>query len=99
MTIIIRDYIIAREGEARLADFPHLKAELIARMHINGGRTIEEIMTHYDLPRAQVHAALAYYYENQAELDAAYEKSWTQSRAVKSDDFMAEIDARRKQSG
>jgi hypothetical protein len=55
-------------------------------------------MEHYGLTRAQVHAALAYYYENQETLDAAYQQSWSESKAVKSADFRAEIEARRKDS-
>lgn len=95
MTInVIRDYIVEREGEARLAGHEHLKAELVARMHVNGGRSIEYVMQHYHLTRAQVHAALVYFYENQQALDAAYQQSWSESQAVKSDDFMAEIESR-----
>jgi len=64
-------------------------------MHVDGGRSIEYVMEHYGLNRAQVHAALTYYYENQAVLDAEYERAWAESRAIKSDDFMAAIKARR----
>ena len=95
-SIIIKDYIVERDGEARLADQEHLKAELVARMHVNGDRPIEYVMEHYGLTRAQVHAALAYYYENQTTLDAEYERSWAESEAVKSDNFMAEIKSRHK---
>jgi hypothetical protein len=42
---IIRDYILERDGEAWLADHKHLKAELVARMHVNGGRPIDYVIT------------------------------------------------------
>lgn len=93
---IIRQYIVERENEARLADQPHLKAELVARMHVDGSRSIDYVMDHYGLTRAQVHAALAYYYENQATLDAVYEQSWNESRGTRSDDLMAAIRARQE---
>lgn len=93
---IICDYIVERDGEAWLAEHEHLKAELVARMHVNGERSITYVMEHYGLSRAQVHAALAYYYENQEILDAEYKRSWDESEAVKSSDFMSEIEARRK---
>ncbi len=35
-----------------------------------GNRTPDEIALDYDISLAQVHAALAYYYENKAEIDA-----------------------------
>lgn len=93
---IIKDYIIERDGEARLADHQYLKAELVARMHVDGSRPVDYIMEHYGLTRAEVHAALAYYYENQQILDAAYERSWSESQAKKSDELMAKIKSRRE---
>jgi len=38
--------------------------------HLFNQRPIEEIAANYRLTLAQVHAALAYYYEHKAELDA-----------------------------
>jgi uncharacterized protein (DUF433 family) len=91
---VIHDYIIFKDGTARIVGSEHLKAELVARMHVNGERSIDFVMAHYGLTRAQVHAALAYYYENQEVLDAEYEHDWATSQATKSDVFRAELQAR-----
>jgi uncharacterized protein (DUF433 family) len=91
---VIKDYILFKDGEARIAGAEHLKAELVARMHVSGGASIDYVMDHYGLTRAQVHAALAYYYENQSELDAAYEQSWAESKGISAADLRAEIERR-----
>ena len=93
---IIKDYIVFRDDEARIAGKPHLKAELVARMHTSGDAPIDYVMEHYGLTRAQVHAALAYYYENQQALDEAYDRSWAESRAIKSTELRAEIEMRQR---
>ena len=92
--MVIKDYVVFKDGEARIVGKEHLKAELVARMHVDGGRDVEYVMEHYGLTRAQVHAALTYYFENQQALDDAYEKSWAESKALKSADLRAQIEAR-----
>ncbi len=92
---VIKDYVVFKDGEARIAGKEHLKAELVARMHVNGGRDVDYVMEHYGLTRAQVHAALAYYYENQPALDEAYEQAWAESRAIKAAELRAQIAARK----
>ncbi len=84
---MIIKYIIFKDDEARIVGKEHLRAELFARMHASGNASIEEVMEHYGLSRAQVHAALAYYFENQAMLDELYEKSWAESKGIKSTEF------------
>ena len=90
----IKDYIVFKDGTARVMGKDHLKAEVVARMHTGGQASIDAVMTHYDLTRAQVHAVLAYYYENQAELDEAYEQGWNDPRMIKSSDLRQKIEAR-----
>jgi uncharacterized protein (DUF433 family) len=41
----------------------------IAVWHERLGRSVDEIATDYDLTLAQVHAALAYYFDHRAEID------------------------------
>lgn len=96
---VIKSYITFEDGEARIVGKTHLKAEIVARMHANGGASIDEVKAHYDLTRAEVHAALSYYYENREVLDAAYEEAFNDSRVVKSSDMRAKIEARRDQQG
>ena len=68
------NHIVIKDGEARIAGKNHLKAEMVARMYVDGDYTIEAVMTHYGLTAAEVHGAIAYYYDNQAALDAVYER-------------------------
>jgi uncharacterized protein (DUF433 family) len=41
----------------------------IAIMHLKLGQSVDEIAVDYHLPLAAVHAALAYYYDHQVEID------------------------------
>jgi uncharacterized protein (DUF433 family) len=91
----IKNHIIYQDGEARIVGKEHLKAELVARMHVNGERDVDYVMEHYGLTRSQVYAALAYYYDNQQALDEADERAWAESKAIKSADLQAEIEKRR----
>jgi len=72
------------------------KAEMIARMYVGTGYTIEEVMEHYNLSAAEVHAAIAYYYDNQAELDARHQNAiqWAEENALTLDKLKAKIAAR-----
>ena len=48
------------------------------------GYTVDDLLTHYPhLNRAQVHAALAYYYDHQAEIDAQIEADDEFARTAK----------------
>ena len=67
----VASHIVIKDGEARIEGKEYLKAEMVARMYVDGESSIEEVMAHYGLTAAEVHAALAYYYDNRAELDAA----------------------------
>ncbi len=42
----------------------------VALLHLKLGRSVAEIAAEYDLSLASVHAALAYYFDHQAEIDA-----------------------------
>lgn len=43
----------------------------VVLMHLHLGQSIEQIAGHYDIPLAALHAAMAYYYDHQAEIDQA----------------------------
>lgn len=94
---IISSHIVIREGQARMEGKEHLKAEMVARMVVDGDYTIEQVMTHYELTAAEVHAALTYYYDNQSELDAAHAAllSEIHENAMTLDKLKAKIAARR----
>lgn len=74
------NHIVVKDGQARIDGKEHLKAEMIARMYVNGDYNVEQIMAHYGLTAGEVHAAIAYYYDNQAELDSAYNDTLAEIR-------------------
>lgn len=43
--------------------------------HLRFGRSLEEVAAHYDLSLAAVYAAIAYYFDNKAEIDEEIETS------------------------
>ncbi len=93
-------HIVIRDGQARIEGKEHLKAEMVARMYVNGDASVEDVMAYYGLTAAEVHAALAYYYDNQAELDAAAERVLTEIRenAMTLDKFKAKLAAKHNRS-
>jgi len=72
----IKDYIVFKDDTARVVGKEYLKAEIVARAVVDVKQTVDEVMTHYNLTRAQVHATLTYYYENQEDLDRANNTFW-----------------------
>ncbi len=75
------NHIIFVDGEARISSKPHLKAEMVARMYSDGQHTIEAVMEQYGLSAAEVHSALAYYYDHQEELDRHHDEQLREIRA------------------
>ena len=73
MTISIQEFIISdpnlRSGRPVIAG-TSLRVLDIAALTNYQGRTPDDIAVSYGLTLAQVHAALAYYYANKAEIDA-----------------------------
>ena len=78
----------------------NLKAEMVARMYIGTDYSIEDVMGHYNLSAAEVHAALAYYYDNRAALDAQHNAAvaWAKANATTLEKTRAEIASRRGES-
>ncbi|MBI1802630.1 MAG: DUF433 domain-containing protein [Chloroflexi bacterium] len=63
----------ARSGKPRIAG-TRIAVMDIALMHLRLGQSLEEIAGKYDLSPADVHAAMAYYYDHRAEIDLAIEQ-------------------------
>ena len=61
-------------GKPRLAGH-RITVQNIALWHEWMGRSVDEIATEYDLTLADVHAALAYYYAHQGEIDQSIRDS------------------------
>jgi uncharacterized protein (DUF433 family) len=76
----ITNHIVMKNGEAYIESKDHLKAEMVARMYVDGDYSIEAVMEHYGLTAAEVHAAIAYYYDNREALDAAHNNTLTEIR-------------------
>jgi uncharacterized protein (DUF433 family) len=55
-------------GKPRIAG-RRIAVEHIAVLHVRLGRSIDAICTDFHLSLAEIHAALAYYFDNQAEID------------------------------
>lgn len=55
-------------GKARIAG-RRISVEDIAIWHVKLGKTVDEICAEYDLSLAEVHAALAHYYDHQADIE------------------------------
>jgi len=72
MIVALDRYIDAtpgiRGGRPRIADTRIAVADVVL-MYLRLGQSLEEIAGTYDLPLAAVYAAMAYYYDHQAEID------------------------------
>lgn len=65
----------------RIVDTPITVAEIVT-MHLVNESPIEWIAENYDLSRAQIHAALAYYYDHQMEIDGLMPEQATRTRQL-----------------
>ncbi len=54
---ILKPYIMFKDNEARIVGKEHLKAELVARMYVDGKASIDEVMEHtlYHAHKFMVH--------------------------------------------
>jgi len=57
-----------RGGRPRIAGRRITVSDIVI-MHLKMGRSVEEIACEYDLALADVHAALAYYYDHREEIE------------------------------
>lgn len=92
------NHIQMKDNQAYIVGRGHLKAELVARMYVDGDYSIEEVMAHYELSAAEVHSAIAYYHDNRQELDRQQEQKWANihENALDAEDHLARLKARRK---
>lgn len=72
MPVLDYPHIHKSPGEpARLERHPRIRVAQIVADHMGYGWSAEEIVRQYpDLARAEVHAALGYYFDHSAEIDA-----------------------------
>jgi len=69
-------------GKARVAG-RRISVEDIAIWHMRLGKTVDEICAEFDLSLAEVHAALAYYYDHQAEIERDISEGDAFARALR----------------
>lgn len=92
MQLTTIEHIVATPGVR--GGVPHIAGTRItvsdiALLHLKLGKSVAEIAAEYDLSLAGVHAALAYYFDNQEEIDAriaeddAYAAAFAQSNPSK----------------
>jgi uncharacterized protein (DUF433 family) len=62
-----------RQGEPHITG-RHISVEFIADLYINHDLSAEDIASNQDLALAQVHAALAYYYDHPEEIGAIWQE-------------------------
>ncbi len=75
-----------------------LKAALVASMVVKANASIEETMEQYALSRAQVHAALAYYYDHESMIEAAFKRAedYVRQYGLDADDYLTQLRQRQK---
>src|SRR5258706_2314691 len=93
----ITTHIIMKDGQTYIEGKEHLKAEMVAHMYVDGDYSIDEVMSHYHLTAAEVHAALSYFYDNRDELEAAQARVLTEihENAMTLEKVQAKIAARK----
>jgi uncharacterized protein (DUF433 family) len=72
-----------RGGKARIVG-RRISVADVAMWYLRQKRSVEEIVQEYGLSHAQVHAALTYYYDHQAEIEAQEAEDVTQAEALRS---------------
>ena len=90
------NHIEIRAGRGYIAG-RNVKAEMVARMYVGTDYTVADVMEHYDLSAAEVHAAIAFYYDHRAELDARHTEAiqWAEENALTLEKFKAKIAVRK----
>jgi uncharacterized protein (DUF433 family) len=72
-----------RGGKPRIAGRRITVAD-VATWYLRQNRSVDEIVSDFGLSHAQVHAALAYYYDHRTEIDAREAADEAQAEALKS---------------
>jgi uncharacterized protein (DUF433 family) len=81
-TIVGINYIVKTPGNlggrARIAG-RRIGVSDVVNLHIRLGAPLDEVASAYDLTMAQIHAALAYYYDHPQEIDAHLDEEYALS--------------------
>jgi uncharacterized protein (DUF433 family) len=81
-SVVTYPHILKRDGEpARLQRVQRVRVAQIAMDYLAHGWSIDEMCwQHPYLRPAEAHAAMAYYFDHQDEIDGEIEAEWRQSR-------------------
>ncbi len=92
--------LIDEDGSARTIN-GRVKVKMIVQKHLLGGESVQAIAAHYEIDLANVYAALAYYYDNKAEIDAeiSRDEALIQQVGVSGADLKAKIRQRMTRRG
>lgn len=99
MAVVLDGYIEikseVRGGQPCIAG-TRIRVADIVLMHLRLGQSLEEIAGKYDLSLAAVHAAMAYYYDHQSELDRSIEEDEAYAEAFRRNNPLASPTATRQ---
>jgi uncharacterized protein (DUF433 family) len=88
-TVLANAYITLNDKGRAIVSGTRSKVTMVVRDHLHGGMTPQEIHDAYPhLSLAAIHAALSYYYDHKAELDAEMEQGDRQA-----EEFKRQLDA------
>jgi len=95
--VVGESYIVRAPGI--LGGSPHIEGRrlgvhTIANLIVRGNASPEQVADDYDLTLAQVHAALAYYYDHPAEIDAILDENLRLEKVFSDPVRMAEMRAK-----
>jgi uncharacterized protein (DUF433 family) len=90
-------HIEIRNGKAYIAG-TGLKPEIVAAAHVKAGMSVAEIAEQYEIPPADVHAALSYYYDHEEEIERQFAEAEALVRQVgtSTQDLIAKLRARQQ---
>lgn len=87
--------LIDKDGIPRTIN-KQVKVKMIVQRHILANEALESIAEFYGITLADTYAAIAYYYDNKAEIDAAFERARVlmKENGIDGNELRAKIEAR-----
>jgi uncharacterized protein (DUF433 family) len=97
MVAITNQHIEIIDGTAHVINTPFKVAD-VAAIYLHGQSSVDWIVENYPLTYAQIHAALAYYYDHQAEIERYWRETERLAHEVgtPASDVIARMRARQK---
>jgi uncharacterized protein (DUF433 family) len=92
------NHIRIENNKAYVIGRGYLKAEMVARMHVDEQASIDAVMAHYALSAAEVYACLAYYHDHREVLDRDLDTKLAEieANATKSSEHVEAMRTRQK---